>query len=199
MAATTDWVRGGTATVLLAMALLATGCGSDEPQPSAAPSPSPGREAYLECLRKNGVEPGQIGKAGKGGKDGNGGNAEDGASTAPDESAGGASGEGEDAAGEGGKARAGSPELRKARKACRSLAPRPDPAKVAANKAFRKCMQENGVTLGKGKKDENQGEGEQQEQGEGVRPGDPKFAEALKKCRPLRKGEQPTASASPGS
>lgn len=195
MGATTGWVRGGTATVLLAMALLATGCGSDEPRsPAAAPSPSPGREAYLECLRKNGVEPGR--RAGNAG----GGDVESDPSAAPDEGASAAPDEGGDAAGEGGKGRRGSPELRKARRACRSLAPRPDPATVAAAKAFRKCMKEHGVTLGKGaRKDDNEGEGEQKEQGEGVRPGDPEFAAAVKECRPLRKSPQPSAPASPGS
>jgi hypothetical protein len=196
--ATTDWVRGGTVTALLTAALLAAGCGGSEPPSGAAatPSPSPGREAYLECLRRNGVEPG--GNAGKPGAAGNGASAapDEGTSAAPDESGGAA-------AGEGGKGRAGSPELRKARRACRSLAPRANPARVAALKAFRECMKRNGASLpGKGaKKDENQDETGQngQDGQEGAKPGDPEYAAALKKCRPLRNSPQPSAPASPGS
>lgn len=163
----TDRVRGGAVTVLFATALLATGCGGDEGKAGAAPTPSASRgdrAAYIECLRKNGAPP--PGEAGDAGAD---------PSAEPGE--------------EGEKGKAASPELRKARQACRSLAPGRDPARAAARKAFRACLKEQGVELpGKDGKKKDEADGAEKSR-------DPKIVEAIKKCRSLRNGKQP---ASPG-
>lgn len=154
-ARSTTRVRAGAIVVMFATALFATACGGDETAaPAASPSATDKRAAYRECLRKNGAELPGPGQR-------------DEASAAPDQ-----------------KGRAGSPELRKARKACRSLAPHgaQNPAKAAARKAFRACLEEHGVTLPRKKEDGAE------------KTDDPKVAEALKECRPLRNSPQPSPS-----
>jgi hypothetical protein len=167
---------GATTAVLFSM--FAAGCGGSggsEGAPAATPSSeSNQRAAYIECLRKNGVDPADLRKRK---------NADSGAD----------SGEGSDAspsASPDASADAGQDQplanLRKARQACRSLAPKGGKGGKGGNKAFRDCLKQRGVTLPLKKEEE----GEER---------DPKVAEAVQACRPLRKNPSatPAPSASP--